>query len=92
MDHTCTCTCIMIWRFAGVSHEHIAYILYIRVALLGEAGSDGGIFPKMGEIVGVIVRVIGAAVAMLCMMVTLITSVPSVPSSLISINPNVTTA
>ena len=55
--------------------------LHVRVARLGEARFNGGIGPKMGEYpVGVIVRLIGAAVATLCIMVTLITSVSSVPS------------
>ena len=67
--------------------------MYIRVAMLGEAGSSGGIFPNSEEYsVGVTVRVIGAAVATLCVMVTLITSLPSVPSALVSITSNVTTA
>ena len=68
-------------------------VAHIRVAMLGVAGSYGGIYPKVGEYsVGVIVRLIGAAVATLCITDTLMTPLSSLPSSLITLrNPNVTT-
>ena len=55
--------------------------------MLGVAGSYGGIYPKVEEYsVGVIVRLIGAAVAILCITDTSMTPLSSLPSSPITLN------